>query len=185
MQLSTYKHTLSLPPCIMGVTLWTFTFTFHTHLSFMVIRCTVYVRRIKNQSPPWLSGTNGKNIKYMWWDSNLLARPPQPILKYKVWHMTDCGMDGRGVMFCLLARARGALIHSYQPDTGPHAASYSNGNATGAWILTLTQTSVDINPYPTAFPYGNGMVLHFYQQQESSTTKTVHKVINKGLKAYV
>ena len=42
-----------------------------------------------------------------------------------------------------------------------------------------------IIPYPTAFPYGNGMVLHFYQQQESSTTKTVHKVINKGLKAYV
>ena len=40
-----------------------------------------------------------------------------------------------------------------------------------------------LNPYPTAFPYGNGMVLHFYQQQESSTTKTVHKVINKGLKS--
>ena len=46
-------------------------------------------------------------------------------------------------------------------------------------------TKDQINPYPTAFPYGNGMVLHFYQQQESSTTKTVHKVINKGLKAYV
>ena len=45
--------------------------------------------------------------------------------------------------------------------------------------------TVHNNPYPTAFPYGNGMVLHFYQQQESSTTKTVHKVINKGLKAYV
>ena len=44
---------------------------------------------------------------------------------------------------------------------------------------------LNVNPYPTAFPYGNGMVLHFYQQQESSTTKTVHKVINKGLKAYV
>ena len=42
----------------------------------------------------------------------------------------------------------------------------------------------NIIPYPTAFPYGNGMVLHFYQQQESSTTKTVHKVINKGLKTY-
>ena len=42
-----------------------------------------------------------------------------------------------------------------------------------------------INPYPTAFPYGNGMVLNFYQQQESSTTKTVHKIINKGLKTYV
>ena len=45
--------------------------------------------------------------------------------------------------------------------------------------------NIDINPYPTVFPYGNGMVLHFYQQQESSTTKTVHKVINKGLKTYV
>ena len=44
---------------------------------------------------------------------------------------------------------------------------------------------VTLNPYPTAFPYGNGMVLHFYQQQESSTTKTVHKVIKKGLKTYV
>ena len=43
----------------------------------------------------------------------------------------------------------------------------------------------NLSPYPTAFPYGNGMVLHFYQQQESSTTKTVHKVINKGLKTYV
>ena len=42
-----------------------------------------------------------------------------------------------------------------------------------------------IIPYPTAFPYGKGMVLHFYQQQESSTTKTVHKVINKRLKTYV
>ena len=41
------------------------------------------------------------------------------------------------------------------------------------------------NPYTTAFPYGNGMVLHFYQQQESSTTKTVHKIINRGLKTYV
>ena len=50
--------------------------------------------------------------------------------------------------------------------------------------VTTAAESV-INPYPTAFPYGNGMVLHFYQQQESSTTKTVHRVINKGLKAYV
>ena len=54
-------------------------------------------------------------------------------------------------------------------------------------ILNLMGSSSgrQINPYPTAFPYGNGMVLQFYQQQESSTTKTVHKVINKGLKAYV
>ena len=51
-------------------------------------------------------------------------------------------------------------------------------------VLKLA-TVIYVNPYPTAFPYGNGMVLHFYQQQESSTTKAVHKVINKGLKAYV
>ena len=51
--------------------------------------------------------------------------------------------------------------------------------------LNLLLKSPKINPYPTAFPYGNGMVLHFYQQQESSTTKTVHRVINKGLKTYV
>ena len=52
-------------------------------------------------------------------------------------------------------------------------------------LLLLSLWSVTLNPYPTAFPYGNGMVLRFYQKQESSTTKTVHKVINKGLKAYV
>ena len=53
-------------------------------------------------------------------------------------------------------------------------------------FANLQQNCCDkFNPYPTAFPYGNGTVLHFYQQQESSTTKTVHKVINKGLKAYV
>ena len=52
-------------------------------------------------------------------------------------------------------------------------------------IISLLCVLYNINPYPTAFPYGNGMVLHFYQQQESSTTKTVHKVINKRLKTYV
>ena len=54
-----------------------------------------------------------------------------------------------------------------------------------AFIFLITHLVTRINPYPTAFPYGNGMVLHFYQQQESSTTKTVHKVINKRLKTYV
>ena len=53
------------------------------------------------------------------------------------------------------------------------------------YILYYPREVAYLNPYPTAFPYGNGMVLHFYQQQESSTTKTVHRVINKGLKAYV
>ena len=52
-------------------------------------------------------------------------------------------------------------------------------------LVLLVELCCSLNPYPTAFPYGNGMVLHFYQQQESSTTKTVHKVINRGLKAYV
>ena len=52
-------------------------------------------------------------------------------------------------------------------------------------ITLISDHMCPFNPYPTAFPYGNGMVLHSYQQQESSTTKTVHKVINKGLKTYV
>ena len=55
----------------------------------------------------------------------------------------------------------------------------------GMVLITKSDYLFIINPYPTAFPYGNGMVLHFYQQQESSTTKTVHKVINKRLKTYV
>jgi hypothetical protein len=92
----------------------------------MVIRPKVYIRRSKTQSPPWLGERNGEMIKYMWRESNLLARLPQLILKYKVGRMTHCGMDGRGVMFCLLARARSALIQSYQHDTGAHTASYSN-----------------------------------------------------------
>ena len=60
--------------------------------------------------------------------------------------------------------------------------SYLQTNSISMW---LPKSEPTFNPYPTAFPYGNGMVLHFYQQQESSTTKTVHKIINKGLKAYV
>ena len=62
-----------------------------------------------------------------------------------------------------------------------HHASYEES------ILFVFPTYINVvfNPYPTAFPYGNSMVLHFYQQQESSTTKIVHKVINRGLKTYV
>ena len=63
---------------------------------------------------------------------------------------------------------------------GVHDESYEGNKVVRCYKLYIQD-----NPYPTAFPYGNGMVLHFYQQQESSTTKTVHKVINKGLKAYV
>ena len=64
---------------------------------------------------------------------------------------------------------------------GCHLNSKCRLRDLGGCLLVVVQ----INPYPTAFPYGNGMVLHFYHQQESSTTKTVHKVINKGLKTYV
>ena len=53
------------------------------------------------------------------------------------------------------------------------------------YIKLFFYIKIYINPYPTAFPYGNGMVLHFYQQQESSMTKTVHKFINKRFKTYV
>ena len=53
---------------------------------------------------------------------------------------------------------------------------FSNGSKTEKGVgagITIFKLGHHINPYPTAFPYGNGMVLHFYQQQESSTTKTV------------
>ena len=72
--------------------------------------------------------------------------------------------------------------------TGLGLPSLSSALVTSAQIPDQTKFAYESDsniPYPTAFPYGNGMVLHFYQQQESSTTKTVHKVINKGLKAYV
>ena len=67
------------------------------------------------------------------------------------------------------------------------APSYSNifTHKLNSVLRIRTVQQHVIIPYPTAFPYGNGMVLHFYQQQESSTTKTVHRVINKGLKTYV
>ena len=58
-------------------------------------------------------------------------------------------------------------------------------NVSNIEYFNLHTSYCSFNPYPTAFPYENGMVLHFYQRQESSTTKTVHRVINKGLKAYV
>ena len=69
-------------------------------------------------------------------------------------------------------RTKNAFSDSHITHSTEHTTSHG-------WLLPV------INPYPTAFPYGNGMVLHFYQQQESSTTKTVHKVINRGLKTYV
>ena len=62
---------------------------------------------------------------------------------------------------------------------------FAHGNLLAGTLPFQMYANVVFNPYTTAFPYGNGMVLHFYQQQESSTTKTVHKVINRGLKAYV
>ena len=72
-----------------------------------------------------------------------------------------------------------SIVTTLQSLTQCHAA-FGTLPSTLAWV-----DQSPVNPYPTVFPYGNGMVLHFYQQQESSTTKTVHKVINKRLKTYV
>ena len=76
-----------------------------------------------------------------------------------------------------------SLLHSVTQPYLTHANT-AGVITTVNYLYTFTMFKY-FNPYPTAFPYGNGMVLHFYQQQESSTTKTVHKVINKGLKTYV
>ena len=76
-------------------------------------------------------------------------------------------------------------LGSEQLFESSHSASDNSSLRRPGIYMNLLFVTYKLNPYPTAFPYGNGMVLHFYQQQESSTTKTVHKVINKGLKTYV
>ena len=80
-------------------------------------------------------------------------------------------------------------VQEFEPRTVYSVGSRYDDYAISSIIINtglrnITSSSL-YNPYPTAFPYGNGMVLHFYQQQESSTTKIVHKVINRGLKTYV
>ena len=76
-------------------------------------------------------------------------------------------------------------IQQYQKPTLTFANPVVTVRTTYFGIKNLSLATQCIYPYPTAFPYGNGMVLHFCQQQESNTTKIVHKVINKGLKTYV
>ena len=39
-----------------------------------------------------------------------------------------------------------------------------------------------INPYPTAFPYGNGMVLHFYSNKRAARPKLYTKSLTRDLK---
>ena len=84
------------------------------------------------------------------------------------------------------------MDHFFEPLVLCESVKTVIGNAlvdTGSQVSLITEPRLievsDIIPYPTALPYGNGTVLHFYQQQESRTTKTVHKVINRGLKTYV
>ena len=103
------------------------------------------------------------------------------------------------VVWLLLARNQSKLHRATVTQLWNSSSLPDNDEADNTkelfYVYSLTQSlfrydiqesfKEHINPYPTAFPYGNGMVLHFYQQQESSTTKTVHKVINRGLKAYV
>ena len=92
--------------------------------------------------------------------------------------------------YCVYSRDYKIIFRSYNASKY-RASSWAGRNYCTQFqsLLFCTMWNIShqhcINPYPTAFPYGNGMVLHFYQQQESSTTKTVHKVINKRLKTYV
>ena len=93
------------------------------------------------------------------------------------------GNNAGYTMFRGSVKSSGYPLHSpVPPSLSLLCVTVCHPISNGLYILTWL---VYLNPYPTAFPYGNGMLLHFYQQQESSTTKTVHKVINKGLKAYV
>ena len=100
-------------------------------------------------------------------------------------HYTHCA-------FCCQLMANELMIHTFTYTDAVRSQTTTIFQVLGETLrISFTDGAktachcFSINPYPTAFPYGNGMVLHFYQQQESSTTKTVHKVINKGLKTYV
>ena len=50
------------------------------------------------------------------------------------------------------------------------------------WLEEEERVELRVNPYRTAFPYGNGMVLHFYQQQESTRPKLYTKSLRRDLK---
>ena len=97
------------------------------------------------------------------------------------------------VIFQQISKYKPHASNKESDFTGSQQKTERNMNGCGYFILAYgavrsfwgNYTATSNIPYPTAFPYGNGMVLHFYQQQESSTTKTVHRVINKRLKTYV
>ena len=119
------------------------------------------------------------NVKNRVWQGNALACLLFSIALEKI--IRDAAVSIRGTIF-----HKSVQILAYADDI------HVIGRTQSAIIEAFTSLekaaksmNLHINPYPTALPYGNGMVLHFYQQQESSTTKTLHKVINKGLKAYV
>ena len=94
------------------------------------------------------------------------------VLKKYILNERMCGMDSFLIKVSSVSATNGRLTLWYWPSAAMAQVQYSSD---------VNQ----VNPYPTAFPYAIGMVLHFYEQRESSTTKTVHKVINKGLKSYV
>ena len=104
------------------------------------------------------------DLLFRWWVSWLVKR--RVFVQIRHWMSSDSNVA------CCSLRSNQSFVVCVRYIRLPNDLVWRN-----LWCV--------INPYPTAFPYGNGMVLHFYQQQESSTTKTVHKVINKGLKAYV
>ena len=143
---------------------FTFTFTFTP-----VYHVTLFTRELFLQPLPKILGA--VHLRCL----QFLKRKFCDTHYCQIWKMTKQRVGWSGTR-----TPSGAMIfhRNAQTVSGTHPAySYS--------FLGLKRLRPEVNPYPTAFPYGNGMVLHFYQQQESSTTKTVHKVINKRLKTYV
>ena len=110
-------------------------------------------------------------------------QPKVSVSKRNTWTFFLPHFESRNVV-----KQRPSDVQSFSEWQRPQITCQDKRNICHIWSHLLSNTmwkGKKLNPYPTAFPYGNGMVLHFYQQQESSTTKTVHKVINKGLKTYV
>ena len=120
------------------------------------------------------------SLKMVQKQRNMWERLEYNLISFELW----CWRRMKKICWTDLVRNEEVLLRVKEQRNILHEISKRKANWIGH-ILRRNCLLQRVIPYPTAFPYGNGMVLHFYQQQESSTTKTVHKVINKGLKTYV
>ena len=129
---------------------------------------------------PWLS-----DLKYRGTDKSLARPGRKQATATKLWLLQATQKKNSGLFFPSNQVSAATMTSASDEKWWPFSCFFSRVGLRTYQHPCVCLMIFLFNPYPTAFPCGSGMVLHFYQQQESSTTKTVHKVINKGLKTYV